>query len=216
MRLAILYDDNKSFFAEFGFLLLILLSHIAMPAPAALAHNVLLSAYVEGDRVVVEGGFSDGTLCENAGIKVFDPSKQLLLEGKTDENGEFSFVPPQNTDLTVVLDAGMGHRAEYTVSAEELPIIASSREVMAGKPSSLPVEVHPPQTFEASSRVNSKEIESIVDRVITERLRPVTRLIAKSQDKAGVSPTEVFGGIGYIMGFMGIAMYVRYRKGGKS
>jgi nickel transport protein len=170
---------------------------------------------VEGDRVVVEGGFSDGTLCQNADIKVFDPSRQLLLEGKTDENGEFSFVPRQNTDLTLVLDAGMGHRAEYTVSAEELPIIASSREVMSGKPSSLPVEVQNPQTLEASSRVNSKEIESIVDRVIKERLRPVTRLIAKSQDKAGVSPTEVFGGIGYIMGFMGIAMYVRYRKGGK-
>jgi len=211
-----MHNDNRIFFAEFGFLLLILLSHIAMPAPAALAHNVLLSAYVEGDRVFVEGGFGDGTPCENSGIKVFDPSEQLLLEGKTDKNGEFSFVPPQTTDLTVVLDAGMGHRAEYTVPAEDLPNIARSQKDTVNSSAALPVEAQEPQGQDTVCSVDSKEIESIVDRVIKERLRPVTRLIAKSQDKAGVSPTEIFGGIGYILGLMGIAMYVRYRKDGKS
>ncbi len=214
MRLAILY--NRSFFAGVGFLLLILLFYMAVWVPAPQAHNVLLSAYVEGDSVVVEGGFSDGTFCENARIKVFDPSGKLLLEGKTDENGEFSFVPPQNTDLTLVLEPGMGHRAEYTVPAEELPNMAGSREVTAESPSSPPVEVQGSQGQEPVLMLDSKEIESIVDRVITERLRPVTRLIAKSQDKAAVSATEIFGGIGYIMGLMGIATYVRYRKGGKS
>jgi nickel transport protein len=214
MRLAIL--NNRSFFAGVGFLLLILLFYMAVWVPAIQAHNVFLSAYVEGESVVVEGGFSDGTFCENAPIKVFDPSKQLLLKGKTDENGEFSFVPPQNTDLTLVLDAGMGHRAEYTVPAEELPKMAGSREVTAESPSSTPVEAKGSKGQEPVLRVDSKEIESIVDRVVTERLRPVTRLIAKSQDKASVSATEIFGGIGYIMGLMGIATYVRYRKGGRS
>ena len=94
--------------------------------PCAFAHKVLLSAYVEGDQVIVEGGFSDGTMCANAGVEVFAPSGEKLLEGTTDENGEFAFTPPQKTDLTLVLDAGMGHRGEYTVPADELPDAAGS------------------------------------------------------------------------------------------
>ena len=79
------------------FFLLIVL-YMAMSVPWALAHKVLLTAYVEGDTVFVEGGFSDGTSCKNARIEVFDPSGKKLLEGKTNEDGEFSFKPPQKAD----------------------------------------------------------------------------------------------------------------------
>ncbi len=47
--------------------------YLTVAAPWALAHRVFLTAYVEGDKVFVESGFSDGTLCNNAGIEVFDP-----------------------------------------------------------------------------------------------------------------------------------------------
>jgi nickel transport protein len=99
---------------------LFIVLYLAMTAPGALAHKVLVTAYVEGNTVFVEGGFSDGTPCKNAGIEIFDPSGKKLLEGKTNEDGEFSFKPPQKTDLKLVLNAGMGHRGEYTVPADEL------------------------------------------------------------------------------------------------
>jgi len=194
---------------------LLMAQHMATSAPCALAHNVFLTAYVEGDTVFVEGGFSDGTLCENAKIEVFDPSGHKLLEGKTDENGVFSFKPPQKTDLKVVLNAGMGHRDEYTVPAEELPDMTGMQKAEAEVMSAPGTETLKPRASDAAARIDPEEVESIVDRVIQKRLRPLTQLVAKSQRKTGVSPTEIFGGIGYILGLMGIAMYFRYRKGGK-
>ncbi len=192
--------------------------YLTMTAPCALAHKVLLGAYVEGDTVFVESGFSDGTPCKNARIEVFDPSGNKLLEGKTNEDGEFSFKPPQKTDLKLVLNAGMGHRGEYTVPADELQGVVVGNQATTTEAMPAPTaETQKPQgTSEAAAQIDQKEIESIVDRVIQKRLRPLTQLVAKSQRKTGFSPTEIFGGIGYILGLMGIAMYFRYRKGSKS
>jgi nickel transport protein len=212
-----LYKEYTRISKIIAFFLLTVL-YLSMTAPWSLAHKVLLSAYVEGDSVFVEGGFSDGTPCKNAGIEVFDPSGKKLLEGKTNEDGEFSFKPPQKTDLKLVLNAGMGHRGEYTVPADELQGVVVGNQ--ATKTEAMPAptaETRKPQgVSEAVARIDPKEIESIVDRVIQKRLRPLTQLVAKSQRKTGFSPTEIFGGIGYILGLMGIAMYFRYRKGSKS
>jgi nickel transport protein len=190
--------------------------YLAMTVPCALAHKVLLTAYVEGNTVFVEGGFSDGTLCKNARIEVFDPSGKKLLEGKTNEDGEFSFKPFQKTDLKLVLNAGMGHRGEYTVPADELPDMTGVQEARAEATPTLAAETQKPQASEAVARIDPKEIELIVDRVMQRRLRPLIQLVAKSQRKTGFSPTEIFGGIGYIFGLMGVAMYFRYRKGSKT
>lgn len=212
-----LYKEYTRISKVIAFFLLTVL-YLTMTAPWALAHKVLLSAYVEGDSVFVEGGFSDGTPCKNAGIEVFDPSGKKLLEGKTNEDGEFSFKPPQKTDLKLVLNAGMGHRGEYTVPADELQGVVVGNQATTTEAMPAPTaETQKPQgTSEAAAQIDQKEIESIVDRVIQKRLRPLTQLVAKSQRKTGFSPTEIFGGIGYILGLMGIAMYFRYRKGSKS
>ena len=183
------------------FFLFILLC-MAMSPPYALAHKVFLTAYVEGDAVFVEAGFSDGTLCKHSAIEVFDPSGKKLLEGKTDEKGGFSFKPPQKTDLKLVLDAGMGHMDEYLLSADELPEIAAESTEPRGK-------------TETVARIDPKEIELIVDRVIQKRLHPLIQLVAKSQRKTGMSATEIFGGIGYILGLAGLAIYFKSRKGDK-
>ena len=192
--------------------------YLAMTVPCAVAHKVLLAAYVEGDTVFVESGFSDGTPCKNARIEVFDPSGNKLLEGKTNENGDFSFKPPQKTDLKLVLNAGMGHRGEYMVPADELQDIVVGDQATRAKAMPAPTaETRKPRdASETVARIDPKEIEVIVDRVIQKRLRPLIQLVAKSQRKTGFSPTEIFGGIGYILGLMGIGMYFRYRKGSKS
>jgi nickel transport protein len=200
-----------------AFFLFIVL-YLIMTAPCALAHKVLLGAYVEGDTVFVESGFSDGTPCKNGRIEVFDPSGNKLLEGKTNENGEFSFKPPQKTDLKVVLNAGMGHRGEYMVTADELQDVVVGDQATRAEAMPAPTaEIRKPgEASETVARIDPKEIEVIVDRVMQKRLRPLIQLVAKSQHKTGFSPTEIFGGIGYILGLMGIAMYFRYRKGSKS
>jgi nickel transport protein len=186
-------------------------------SPLALAHRVFLTAYVEGDAVFVESGFSDGTPCNNAKVEVFDPSDKKVLEGRTDENGKFSFRPPQKTDLRLVLDAGMGHRDEYTLSANELPDIADDPVTETEAMPATTAETRKPrEDLQAVAQIDPKQIEWIVDRVVQKRLSPLIQLVAKSQRKTGASLTEIVSGIGYILGLVGIAMYFKSRKGDNS
>ena len=88
------------------------------------AHKVNIFAYVEGDRVYTESYFSDGKKCVDSKIEVFDNQENKLLEGLTDKEGVFSFeVSPEvveDGDLKIVITASMGHKAEYTIRADEL------------------------------------------------------------------------------------------------
>ena len=86
----------------------------------ALAHKVTIFAWVEGDTVHTQSKFSGGRRAQNSTVVVYDMDGNQLLEGKTDENGEFSFKIPKKTGLKVVLKASMGHMAEWTIPAEEI------------------------------------------------------------------------------------------------
>jgi len=77
----------------------------------ALAHKVTIFAWVEGDTVFTESKFSGGKRAVNAPVVIYGRDGKKLLEGKTDNKGEFSFKIPEITDLRVVLNATMGHKA---------------------------------------------------------------------------------------------------------
>jgi nickel transport protein len=84
------------------------------------AHRVNLFAWVEGDTVHVECKYPDGTKVNEGTIRVFDSAGKELLNGKTTPKGEFSFKVPKQDDLKIVLEAGMGHRAEWPLSKQDL------------------------------------------------------------------------------------------------
>jgi nickel transport protein len=87
---------------------------------AALAHRVNVFAWVEGDKVFVECKYPDGTKVNEGVIRVLDSAGKELLNGKTNDKGEFSFKVPKIDDLKIVLEAGMGHRAEWPLSKQDL------------------------------------------------------------------------------------------------
>lgn len=113
-------STKERLFRTSGQFLLLLNLALLVLASNALAHRVVLFAYAEGDMVFTESYFSDGKRCQNSRIEVFDASGNKLLEGKTDESGEFSFKRPNPTDLRIVLTAGMGHRDEYVIPARDV------------------------------------------------------------------------------------------------
>jgi len=94
----------------------------------AIAHRVTIFAWVEGDTVHTQSKFSGGRTVKGCMVVVCDSAGKQLLEGKTDENGEFSFKVPQKTALKVVLKASMGHLAEWTIPAEEIVGVAYAAE----------------------------------------------------------------------------------------
>ena len=91
------------------------------------AHRVNLFAWVEGDTVYVESKFSSSRRVKKGKIIVTDPAGTQLLTGTTNENGEFSFKVPKKTELKIVLVAGTGHRAEWTIPASEIEMPAAQK-----------------------------------------------------------------------------------------
>jgi len=183
----------------------------------ALAHKVNVFAYVEGDTVITESYFNDGRKCRDCVVEVLDDKGRKLLEGKTDEEGRFSFRPPARTTLLIRLTASMGHLAEYTIPAtdlpENLPASAPSGRTeppagKAGKPVAEPPAASAQPPLQASPEAT--EIERIVDRSVARQLEPIRRALEKDRNKQRFS--DIAGGIGYIIGLMGLAAYLHSRR----
>jgi nickel transport protein len=96
------------------------LAFFLIVAPRVSAHGINVIARVEGDRILTESYFSSNIKVIDGQIKVFGPNSEQLLDGKTDTNGMFSFKIPQETDLRIVLESAMGHRAETVLKADEI------------------------------------------------------------------------------------------------
>ena len=189
--------------------LIIGLSCFFVFASPVIAHRVTIFAWAEGDTVFTQSKFSGGKRVQNGKVEVFDSEGTLLLEGRTDANGEFSFNPPKITDLTIVLTAGMGHQNRWMLSATELgqdepKPAAADPAVLQTQPETAPLVAAP--------RLTAQAVETIVARQLDQKLKPLTRMIVAAQE-SGPKISDIFGGIGYIIGLVGLGSYVHYRKG---
>jgi len=97
------------------------------------AHRVIVFAWVEGDTVYVESKFNGGKKVKAGKIVVTDPGGNELVKGTTNAKGEFSFKVPKKTDLKIVLLAGEGHRAEWTLPVAEIETPAAEKSPVGEK-----------------------------------------------------------------------------------
>ncbi|MGI6656761.1 MAG: carboxypeptidase regulatory-like domain-containing protein [Desulfobulbus sp.] len=101
--------------------LLLAMGLSAITAGPAWAHKVNLFAYAEKGIVYTESYFADGRKVQDGQIQVRDAKDALVLTGTTDSQGLFSFpVPAQSGDLTIILDASMGHKTQFILKQEDL------------------------------------------------------------------------------------------------
>ena len=187
---------------RFSFIILFLSTMIIVSGSVnALAHKVTIFGWLEGDTVFTESKFSGGKKAINAPVVIFDKDGKKLLEGKTDNKGEFSFKIPKVTDLRIVLNAAMGHKAEWMIPESEIreagPIVEKNS---AAEPSG-PISVG----------LSKEEVQKIVEDSLDKKLRPIVRMMTESKDTKP-SLTEIIGGIGYIFGLMGVALYFKNRS----
>jgi nickel transport protein len=202
-------------------IILIFLIFFTLP-PVASAHRVVIFAWIEGDTVFTESQFADGKKVVGGQVTVYDLGGNILLDGKTNTNGEFSFKIPQPAGMRIVLAAGMGHQGEWTLSDAEvsgasdllktpIPENPADETVVLSDDMSASASSRTPQPEQAGSFMDEKQIEQIVERVLDRKLKPVTRMLAQMHH-SGPTLSDIFGGIGYILGLMGIAMYFYSRK----
>ena len=181
-------------------------------SPAA-AHRVNIFAWVDGDTVHTESKFSGGKKVVGGQVVVTDLQGNRLEEGQTDENGTFSFKMSQRTPMRIELIAGMGHRGEWVVSAEEVGL-SPERTLEKDNSSSGHGSNATGDSPTPTTALGPEEIERIVEAALDRKLAPVKRMIADTRS-SGPSMSDIIGGIGYILGLVGLAAYVNYRRKSK-
>ena len=198
------------------------------------AHKVNIFAYAEDGRIHAEGYFVDGSKCKNSLIEVIDEqSGEKLLEGHTDDNGQFVFDIPRVTPIKLILHAGTGHQNEYVLNAEEVKEALPQTEEKQKKiktiqESEKAVEKNPKGSVTPNTRdkkdstgeqhaigtksITPQDLDEAIDRAMDKKLLPIMKILLTLQEKSekpGI--TEILGGIGYIIGILGIIAYLKGR-----
>ncbi len=196
----------------------VLAASLFMAGGQALAHKFIVTAWAEEGSVFLEAGFSNGDMAHGADIIVFDDADTRLLTAKTDDQGAASFKIPKKTELKIIVNAGMGHQDEATVSLDEIEEAFAVDAAPAAETATAGTETvsSKPQAAAyaqpaAIAGVSAEEIQRIVDKSLDKKLKPLMRKLSEKND-SGPSFNDIIGGIGYILGLVGLGTYFNYRR----
>ena len=94
-------------------------------------HAAIVWAYVENNQVQVEAFYASGKKVQNAKVVVMGKDGKTHLEGKTDKEGKYSYVPVSKDSQTIVVIAGESHIGDFELSAEELVNVSLKKNASA-------------------------------------------------------------------------------------
>lgn len=175
----------------------------------ALAHRVLIYAYAEGDTIHTESKFVPNNAVRQGKILVLDhKTGKELLTGITDDHGKFSFKIPaaavaQKLDLEIVVEASMGHRGEWLLKADKYLTGAAPGSPAASAPASPPGPVAPGSK---AATIDQQALEAALNKALERQLAPIKEMLTDLTIHR-TTPTDVIGGIGYILGLFGLGAY---------
>lgn len=214
----------------------------ALAASPAFAHRLNIFAWLENDTIMVDCNFGAGHPAKNADVTVYDDTtKKAIVTGKTGDNGYYSFRVPevvrQGHGLLIDVNAGQGHRGDWTMDASELYAAASltagfdaaaiygannapSRVTLRPAsgtndhpddhaPEATPATVAMPDTQNAVDHADY--VRKVVREELASKLGPIHRELAR-QNSSEPSFGEIVGGIGWIVGIVGIILFFVSRR----
>ncbi len=182
----------------------LLLLLIACVTAESFGHNIQIFAGNEGTEISGYVYFSDGGRVRDANVKVFTNEGELILQTRTNQEGVFRFTANQGMDLTVVADTKDGHRAEWSVRANEIP-------------ESLPDPTVWKEGHSDPTLANGKNGNLELRRMIREELRPLEAQFTRRNEeferfRNEIRWRDIVGGIGYLIGIAGVACCLRGRR----
>ena len=113
----------------------------------------------------------------------------------------------------------MGHLAVWKLQAEELGEAESKTAVQPNgmkaphvtDSDSASIQKEAETAGSTNISLGRREIEEIINASLDKKLRPITEMLADAMNQEP-GFTEIMGGIGYILGIVGIALYFANRK----
>ena len=209
----------------------VLAAFILGTTTSALAHRVNIFAWTEGNEVVAECGFNGGSKVKQGQVVIFDAATGAkLAEGRTDDLGVYRFpisAEGKAHGVRIVIKAGEGHQNEWTVDAAELATIQPGSAATSAPAAAPAAPVAPaaastsqPQAApkadkspaQQTANISAAEMQNIVNTALDAKLGPIRKELAEMRvARPGFS--EIFGGIGWLVGLAGIALYFKGRRG---
>ena len=212
--------------------LFVAIALVAAQARPALAHRVNVFAWVEGGAIRCESSFSSGNPARDTKVTVTSAANGAVLgTGITDAKGRCALpITPEmragKADLVIEVQAGEGHRNVWTMPAEEYlsaPVATAQPDAQGGP------AVEPASTAQdapkapapavstaragsgAATTLDEAALRRIVAESVAEQVAPLRHSLAAMQSD-GPRMADVAGGIGYIVGLAGIALWARSRR----
>lgn len=174
------------------------------------AHKIRVFAWVAGDTVTVESGFSGGRPLVQGTVDVQNAATGIsLLQGKSNKQGIFTFslaktVKEKGMGLRIIVSAGEGHRNEWLLQTADYPqgVGQDKNKTTGASPVSDQITSGPSDT---------ETVTRILDQLLEEKLAPIRRSLAQAEDQTP-KLTDILGGIGYLIGLAGIIAWMKSRK----
>jgi nickel transport protein len=179
---------------------LIALALLLVAVAPASAHRLKLFATVEDGTIVGYAFFVGGGRPAGVALVIRDADGREVHRGATDAAGAFRWRPPQAATYRLVVDAGDGHGASATITADRLGGTVSP----AAPPAPVPVA--------APARCSDGELAALVDAAVARQVAPL--LAAHAEAEARLRFNDIVGGIGMILGLGGVWALAAARRRG--
>lgn len=201
--------NSQNFLRPFTLLSLLIVGCWLFPALAH-AHKIRVFAWVAGDTVTVESGFSGGRPLIQGTVEVQNADNgAILLQGKTNERGVFTFSltktsQQQQIPLRIIVSSDEGHRNEWLLPA-------GTDQPGADLDTTDTTETTAAPEIIISGENSDENLTRILDQLLDEKLAPIHRSLAQTEEQKP-KLTDILGGIGYLIGLAGIIAWMKRRK----
>jgi nickel transport protein len=216
----------------------LLLGALAGTAPLALAHKLQIFAFADGLRIAGSVYFAGGGVARGVQVEVLDEEGARLAVLNPAEDGTFVYLAERPVDHRFVALSPDGHRAQWRVDADEIgpwglesqgpsseargtasiespPIAQSAPAASLGEPmktgeggrlgSAIPIS--------ASDSSLHPDLEMAIARAVARQIQPLREELIAAEDR--VRLRDILGGVGYILGLTGVALWWQCRGGGR-
>ncbi len=187
--------------------MLILPLALCLAGPAQ-AHRISVYAYVEGGQIKGEGYMPGGGKVTGQAVEIQDAQGKVLAQGKTDQEGAFSLpLPAAQPPFQVVLKAGAGHQATFELKAADLGAAPTGGQAAS------PAQAAPAAQPAAPAQPPAQDLAPQIKKAVEQAVAPLRAQLAEMALKANeVSLRDIIGGLGWIVGLLGLAAYLKARK----
>ena len=90
-------------------------------ANISFSHKINTFAYREGNQIIGEAYFADGSPCIKCRVEVYNKKGNKIFQTTTDEKGKYNFVLKEKGFFKIKVIAGEGHLAEFELEGIKEP-----------------------------------------------------------------------------------------------